>query len=413
MTVTPRSNFVLILILGALTTISPLAIDMYLAAFPQIATDLNSTVGKVALSLSSYFVGLSVGQLFYGPVLDRFGRKPPLHFGLLLFILASVGCLYSHTVEALIAFRFLQALGGCAAGVAATAMVRDFFPVKEGAKVFSMLMLILSVSPLLAPTAGSFISVHFGWHAVFIFLLLVVAAILAVTFFVLPEGHQPDSSISLRIVPILRGYAEIFRDPQFFTYALSGSLSFASLFAYVAGSPIIFMEVFHVSAQTYGGIFALLSVGFIGAGQVNILLSRRFRPESIYQAALCAQVAMAFFFLVGTAAGWFGLLTTIAMLFAYLSTLGFLYPNAAALALAPFSRNAGSASALLGFLQIGAGALASMGIGLLDARQTFPIVAIFATSSSAALLVFLFGKRRMPEGLEAVPSAEEIVAPLH
>src|ERR1700734_1259396 len=202
-----RNPYLIILILGALSTISPFAIDMYLPAFPEIASALNTSTAKISLSLASYFAGLAAGQLFYGPLLDRFGRKLPLYAGLILFIAASILCLCSRTVEWLIAMRFVQALGGCAAQVAAMAMVRDFFPVHETAKIISLLILILSVSPLLAPSAGVFVAVHLGWQWVFIVLSLFVVLMLAVSKWVLPEGHPPDRTISLRLVPILRNYA--------------------------------------------------------------------------------------------------------------------------------------------------------------------------------------------------------------
>ncbi|HEX7655205.1 MAG TPA: MFS transporter, partial [Verrucomicrobiae bacterium] len=158
----------IILILGALSTISPFAIDMYLPAFPGIADALGTTTAKISLSIASYFVGLAIGQVIYGPLLDRFGRKPPLYGGLILFIVASLMCLRVHTVEELIALRFLQAFGGCVAQVASMAMVRDFFPVQETAKILSLLILILGVSPLLAPSVGSFIALHASWHWVFV-----------------------------------------------------------------------------------------------------------------------------------------------------------------------------------------------------------------------------------------------------
>jgi multidrug resistance protein len=176
---TQRKNFLIILILGTLSTVSPFAIDMYLPAISQIAQDLSTTPAKVSMSISSYFIGLGAGQLFYRPMLDRFGRKPPLYVGLLLFILASIGCLESKSVDMLIAFRLLQALGGCVAQVDAIAMVRDFFPVEQSSRIISMLILILGVSPLLAPTVGSIIATTLGWH--WIFLLLAIIAALAVS----------------------------------------------------------------------------------------------------------------------------------------------------------------------------------------------------------------------------------------
>ena len=388
-----KNNFFIILILGALSTVTPFAIDMYLPAFPQIASDLGTTAPKVAFSLSSYLVGMAIGQIFYGPLLDRFGRKPPLYFGLLLFVAASIGCIFSGSVESFIVFRFLQALGGCAAQVAAVAMVRDFFPAEERTKVFSLLVLILGASPLLAPTVGSFVAVSFGWQWVFIILAAIVALLLAVVFSFLPEGHAPDESVSLKLKPILSNFAAILKEPQFYTYGLAGAFSFGCLLVYVAASPIIFMDGFKVDAQTFGGIFALLSIGVIGGSQVNLLLSRRFRSERIFQIALVSQCIVSVLFLAGTITGSLGLAATIILFFALLSSIGILSPNATALALAPFGKNAGSASALIGFLQIGIGALASSGVGLFNSGSNLPAVSILAGMGLLALLILTAGKR--------------------
>lgn len=388
-----KNNFFIILILGALSTVTPFAIDMYLPAFSQIAADLGTTAPKVAFSLSSYLVGMAVGQIFYGPLLDRFGRKPPLYFGLLLFVAASIGCIFSGSVESFIVFRFLQALGGCAAQVAAVAMVRDFFPAEERTKVFSLLVLILGASPLLAPTVGSFVAVSFGWQWVFIILAAIVALLLAIVFSFLPEGHQPDKTVSLKLKPILSNFAAILKEPQFYTYGLAGAFSFGCLLVYVAASPIIFMDGFKVDAQTFGGIFALLSIGVIGGSQVNLLLSRRFRSERIFQIALVSQCIVSVIFLAGTITGSLGLAATIILFFALLSCIGILSPNATALALAPFGKNAGSASALIGFLQIGIGALASSGVGLFNSGSSLPSISILAGMGLLALLILTAGKR--------------------
>src|SRR5450432_1543852 len=279
----------IILILGALSTISPFAIDMYLPAFPEIAAALHTSTVRISLSLASYFAGLAAGQLFYGPLLDRFGRKLPLYAGLILFIVASILCLCSRTVEWLIAMRFVQALGGCAAQVAAMAMVRDFFPAHETAKIISLLILILSVSPLLAPSTGVFVAVHLGWQWVFIVLSLFAALMMAVCRWRLPQGHKPDRTVSLRFMPIMRNYAIVLKEPQFITYALSCAFAFSGLLVYVASSPIIFMELFHVSAQQFGAIFAGLSVGFIGSNQINVFLLRKFSSEQIFRATLLVE----------------------------------------------------------------------------------------------------------------------------
>ena len=171
----PAAISLIILILGALSTVSPFSIDMYLPAFPQIAHDLGTTPAEISLSVSGYFIGLALGQLFYGPLLDRFGRKRPLYAGLSLFVVASLGCLTARSPGLFIAFRLLQALGGCVAQVGAIAMVRDFFPVEESAKILSLLFLVLSVSPLFAPTIGSFVATTVGWPWIFVILAAIRA----------------------------------------------------------------------------------------------------------------------------------------------------------------------------------------------------------------------------------------------
>ncbi len=390
-----HNRFLVIIILGALSTISPFAIDMYLPAFPEIAAALHSSTARVSLSLASYFAGLAAGQLFYGPLLDRFGRKLPLYAGLILFIAASLLCLGSRTVEWLIVFRFVQGLGGCGAQVAAMAMVRDFFPVKETAKIISLLILILSASPLLAPSVGVFVAVHLGWQWVFIVLAAFVVLMLFVCWWLLPQGHKPDASVSLRLGPILHNYATVMKEPQFITYALSGAFAFSGLLVYVASSPIIFMEVFHVSPQQFGAIFAGLSVGFIGSNQINVFLLRKFSSEQIFRATLLVECPVALLFLVGTLCGWFGLAATLVLLFISLSSLGLAYPNAAALSLVPFDHNIGSASAMLGFLQIGVSGLATASIGVFDSHTMMPVTLVLAATSWIGLGILLVGRRRI------------------
>lgn len=186
-----KKNFYLILILGLLTAIGPFSIDMYLPAFPDIAKGLHTTVAQVMLSLSSFFIGISAGQLLYGPLLERFGRKKPLYLGLFIYLVASVGCAMAASVNALIMLRLLQALGGCVGMVAARAMVRDLFEVKENAKIFSMLMLVVAVSPIIAPTLGGYVTALFGWRYVFVVLIVVALLILTGIHFLLPESKSP------------------------------------------------------------------------------------------------------------------------------------------------------------------------------------------------------------------------------
>ena len=389
---TRRTYFIYVLVLGLLTAIGPFSIDMYLPGFGDIASSLGTTTAMVTLSLSSFFIGVSLGQLLYGPLLDRYGRKKPLYGGLILYIVTTVLCMQARDIHVLIVLRFFQAVGCCGAQVASYAMVRDLFGAKESAKVFSLLLLVLGASPLIAPTAGGYIVSVWSWRIVFLVLLILGIIITVLTVVVLPESYQPDKQFSLKPLPILRNFMAVLRVRQFVIYVFVQAFAFAGLLAYVAGSPMLFMDYFHLDKRTYGWVFAFLAVAFIVLGQFNTLLLRRFRSEQIIRVALPSQVVVAVLFLVGTMANWYGLELTIFFLFAFLTCLGFTFPNATALALAPFSKNAGSASALLGFFQLGIGTLASVGVSLFSNGTPAPLVAVIASTTVIALVVLMLGQ---------------------
>jgi DHA1 family bicyclomycin/chloramphenicol resistance-like MFS transporter len=401
-----KTYFFLILILGSLTALGPFSIDMYLPGFPAIAKDLHTTAAKVSQSLSGFFVGISLGQLLYGPLLDRFGRKKPLFIGLVVYILASIGCAFTNDINGLILFRVVQAIGSCAATVASVAMVRDLFPVSESAKVFSLLLLVVGVSPMIAPTLGGYVTAEFGWHSVFLILAGMGVAILAATAFFLPDSYKPDKTMSLKPGPILRNFLSVIKEPQFYTYSITGAVAFSGLFAYVAGSPIVFMEVFHTDEKVYGWIFAFLSIGFIGSSQLNTFFLRRFTSEQVVNAALIGQTVIGFAFLGAALNGMLTLPVTILFIFLFLCCVGYTYPNAAALSLAPFSKNAGSASALMGAFQMGMGTIISIAISLFEAPSVIPMVAAMAFSASAALIILLFGRRFITEKVEVGENAD-------
>lgn len=403
---TSRTYFFLILILGSLTALGPFSIDMYLPGFPAIAKDLHTTASKVSLSLSGFFIGISAGQLLYGPLLDRFGRKKPLFIGLTVYILASLGCAVSTSIDMLIVMRFVQAIGSCAAAVASVAMVRDLFPVKDSAKVFSLLMLVVGASPMIAPTVGGYVTAAFGWQTVFLILTGMGVAILTATVLWLPDSFKPDTSLSLKPKPILLNFLSVIREPQFYTYSLTGAIAFSGLFAYVSGSPLVFMEVFHTDEKVYGWIFAFLSVGFIGSSQLNTLLLRKYKSEQIINTALIFQLLISFTLAFASFNGLLTLTPTIILLFFFLCCIGLINPNAAALSLAPFSKNAGSASALMGAIQMGMGALISVVISLFEEPSTFPMASAMAGSSLLALGVFLIGKRTISQQVEVEAGAE-------
>jgi DHA1 family bicyclomycin/chloramphenicol resistance-like MFS transporter len=349
----------------------------------------------VSYSLASFFIGVCIGQLLYGPLLDRYGRKKPLLSGLVLYIIASIGCMFSHSIELLIFFRFFQALGGCVGMVAPRAIIRDLFPVEENAKIFSLMILILGVSPIIAPTAGSYLITWFGWHSVFLVLTIICALVLASVVFWLPESKQPDPGYSLKPRPILTNFYEALKVPQFYTYAFTGAISSAGLFAYLAGSPFVFMKLFGTTEQQYGYIFAIIAAGLITCSQLNNRLLRKYTSEQISLVTLALQTFIGLLLVAGTALQWLNLYSTIVLMALFLSCQGFSFPNSSALSMAPFTRNAGVASALMGALQMGFGALAAALVGLSNATTAVPLTAIMAACTFIALMILLLGTRKI------------------
>ncbi len=390
-----QSKFYLILILGLMSAIGPLSIDMYLPAFPSIATGLKTSVATVTFSLSSFFIGISIGQLLYGPLLERFGRKIPLYFGLSLYAISSFACATAMSVETLILFRFFQALGGCVGMVASRAMVRDLFDVKDNAKVFSTLMLVIAVSPIIAPTLGGFITTYFGWRYIFIMLIIVIAAILAGTYFLLPNSKGPDKTYSLKPAAILSSFGSILKHPQFALFTLSGSIASAGLYAFISGSPFVFIEFFKVSQQHYGWFFGFVASGLIGSSQLNSVLLKKYSSEQIIKVALYFQSAVAIVLVSTALIGVSELYSTVILVFLFLCCQGFIFPNASALSMAPFGHNAGSASALMGFIQMSIGALMSAMVSILHNQTSLPMTGVMAFCSVSASLMYTLNKHKI------------------
>ncbi len=400
------NKLTVIVLLGLLTAIGPLSIDMYLPAFPSIAKNLHSTVSEVTLSLSSFFLGISGGQLIYGPLLERFGRKKPLYGGMSLYFLASIGCAFAGSVQMLILFRLFQALGGCVGLVAARAMVRDLFEVKEIAKIFSMLMLVVSVSPIIAPTLGGYITSLLGWRYVFAVLIVVVLIILLGTYFFLPESKAPDANFSLKPIPIIKNFLAVIHFPQFLTYTLTGAISYAGLYAYIGGSPFVFMELFKVGNTQFGWIFAVIAMGLIGASQVNNLALRNYSSEQVIRIASGIQCVIGVLLCLLTFLGWSNLFITILLIFIFLSCQGFIFPNATALALAPIEYNVGSASALIGAIQMTVGAIASAIVSLLQNHTALPMSGVMTCCAILAFSILTWGKQFVAKRIRQPDLAE-------
>lgn len=382
----PHSLLRLTLILGALSAFTPLAVDMYLPGLPALERALDTDAGKVQLTLSIFFLGLAIGQLFYGPLSDRFGRRGPLLAGNLLYVAASIACALAPNVDSLIAARFLQAFGSCAGMVIARAMVRDLFDPREGARVMSLLMLVMGVAPILAPLLGGYVLVWFGWPAIFWFLAAFGTAAMLAARLWLPETHaRAAAAPRLTIGSALRSYAELLRQRRFMGYTLASGLGMGGLFAYIAGSPFIFIDLFGVPAQSFGWVFGINAFGIIGMSQVNRALLRRFTLDEVLIVAVCVMAASGLLLLAAAAFSLGGMFGIWLPLFAYVASLGAVLPNAAANALAGEAHRAGTASALMGMLQFVLGAVTSGLVGALHSGSALPMAAIVCVSGLGGL----------------------------
>jgi DHA1 family bicyclomycin/chloramphenicol resistance-like MFS transporter len=388
-----RERFYTIFTLGLLSAMGAFSIDMYLPGFPDIARDLHTTIAHITLSITSFFIGISVGQMIYGPLLDKFGRKKPLYIGLAVYLVTSLACAYAPTANALIGIRFLQALGSCAGMVASRALVRDIFPVSENAKVFSLLMLVLAISPIVAPTLGGYMTALFGWQSIFYILTGLAAVTLVLVYFKLPDGRPANLSLSLLPRPIINGFWEVAKVPQFYTYAFAGAIASSGLYAYIAGSPFVFMDLYQVSEKQYGWIFAFVAMGLIGASQVNTILLRKYSSEQIIRVTLFCQSLAGLALVLGTWFHFLGLFSTIFLIWIFLSTQGFAFPNSSALCLAPFSKNAGTASALMGAIQLGLGAISTALVSVFNNGTPMPMAAVMCVCATGSVVVLLIGRR--------------------
>ncbi|MFD2555763.1 multidrug effflux MFS transporter [Sphingobacterium tabacisoli] len=393
-----KNKTLILLILGLLSAIGPFSIDMYLPAFETISKDFDTSIDKVQLSLTAFFIGIAVGQIIYGPLLDRFGRKKPLIIGLFIYISTSILCVFTRDIESLIILRFLQALGSCAGMVASRAMVQDYYEPREAARTFSLLMLVVAISPILAPSAGAFLMEYLDWHYIFITLATLGVLIIIGTIFFLPESYKGNPDFSLLPPAIIRQYWSVFINRTFISYCLIGSIAAAGLYAYLAGSSFIIQELYGLSKKEYGLVFAFVASALILATQLNRQLLKRWSMSEISRIANIGQALVGIAMLVSVWTHSLNLQLLIALVFGYLLCQGFIFPNTSAMALSPFKRTAGSASALLGCLQMGLGAVSSGIVSFFHNGTETPMLLVMCSCACIALLIHLF----------AVPSKEEM-----
>lgn len=384
---------IVLLVLGALTAFGPMSIDMYLPAFPAIAQAMSATPGQVAMTLPAFFIGLAAGQLVYGPLADRFGRKSPLVVGVIIYLVASIGCAVAPNIESLIGWRFLQALGACSGMVVSRAMVRDLFDATASARVFSMLILVMGLAPILAPLAGSGVLAFTGWRAIFWALTLFGALCLLGVHQALPETLKPEARVRLPIKAIMSVYAEQLRHRRFIGFALTGGFSSAAMFAYIAGSPFVLISLHHVPESQYSLLFGMNAAGLVAASQLNARFVGRLGPAVLLSRALTVAAVMAGWLVLAATTGWGGLPGLLVPLFGFVATLGFVGPNATALALGSQHRNLGQASALLGTVQFALATASGALIGLWQDGTARPMGWLVAISALASLALFRLARR--------------------
>jgi DHA1 family bicyclomycin/chloramphenicol resistance-like MFS transporter len=374
------------IILGALTAMGPLAIDMYLPSFPTIAREFGSTTAAVEATAAAYFTGMAVGQSLYGPISDRLGRKLPLYAGLVLFVAASIGCAFAPSVPALLTLRFVQALGGCAQIVIARAMVRDLFDERDSMRVLSLLILVMGVAPILAPLLGGQLLVTFGWRSVFWVLAGYALACMAAVSALVPETLAAPHRRRDSLMAVGRIYGRLLRDRSFMAQALSGSLTIAGMFAYIAGSATIFIQLFRVPADRFGLFFGTNAIGLIAASQINGRLAARMPAHTILAKVFPVTAVAALVLLADALTGFGGFAGILVPLFVCVASVGFVVPNTTVLAMAPHGQVAGSASALLGTLQFAVGAVAAFAVSTLNNGTAVPLGAVIACCAVGAFL---------------------------
>ena len=385
-------NFRTILILGALSAFGPLAIDFYLPAFPAMALAFGTDEQHVQLTLAAYFLGLSLGQLAYGPISDRFGRRLPLLSGVALFTLASLACAYAPSLEWLIGARFVQALGGCAGMVISRAVVADKCDAVGSAKVFSQLMLVMGLAPILAPMLGGLLVNTTGWQSIFLVLTGFSAAAGLAVALGLPESmpaHVPRQPLS----GALRQYARLVKDSVYLGHALTGGIAIAGMFAYIAGSPFVFIKLYGVPAEHFGWLFGTNAAGFILVAQVNARLLAKRGPAFLLVRAVWVYFLAGLTLLAVSAMRPDALWPLLVPLFICIASLGCIIPNASACAMNGQGARAGSASAMLGCLQFSIAAGAAALVGVLHDGSAVPMAMVISLCGLLVVSVALLTRR--------------------
>jgi MFS transporter, DHA1 family, multidrug resistance protein len=375
------------IILGLLSAMGPFAIDMYLPALPIIANELNASTSAVQLSLMSFFAAVALCQVAYGPISDMVGRRPPLFFGAALFVVASIGCALSPSIEVLVAFRFLQGLGACAAMVIPRAIVRDLHTGVRATRLMSLIMLVFSVSPILAPLSGSLLAELANWRFIFWAVAAIGGLGIFLVRFALPETRPAEKRVRGSLGSVFASYGQLFRDPHFVGLAFIGGFGLSSFFTYIAGSSFVFIDHYGLTPMQYSVIFAANAIAFIGVSQLNAVIGARIGLRRMVRGALTVFMALTLTLMAYFASGGESMLVLLAFIFLAFGSLGLVVPSAMVLALENYGKSAGTASALAGTLQFATGAGAVALLSLFAKGAVLPMVSVIAICATAAFVI--------------------------
>lgn len=381
----------LTLILSTMTAFGPFATDMYLASFPGMATDLGTTLARVQLTLSIFFVGLAVGQLIYGPLVDRYGRRKPLLMGVAIFTLASIGCVFAPNVDTLIALRLIQSIGGCSGIVIGRAIIRDLYSEGEGARVLSLMMAVQSFGPIAAPLLGGLILLVADWRVLFVVLSAMGLLCFTLVLRWLPETLPPEKRTNLALSTVFITFGRVLLRREFIVPAMAGSVALSCMFAFITGSPYVFMELHGVNEQQYGLLFGVVACGILINAQVNRVLLRHFSPRQILPWALRFNVlaGLVLFAVANHATLW----VLMMPLWLCIATVPMIAANSAAICMSASGREVGSASSMYGLMQFGFASVASAMVSHLHDGTTHPMAIVILSAGILGNLVYLLRKR--------------------
>jgi len=389
-----RNKLTLVVLLGMLAGLGPLSIDMYLPALPIITSELNATPSLTQLSITACLIGIASGQLFLGPYSDRHGRRIPLIISLTVYIIVSIFCVFSPSIEVFVALRFLQGAAGSAGVVLSRAMVRDLYSGTELTKFFALLMLVNGAAPILAPVAGGLLMKVTSWRGIFLTLSILSALMLLAVIFKLKETLPKERRSTGGMKEIFSTYLQLLVDRTFIGYALTQAFVMAAMFAYIAGSPFVLQNIFHVSPQLYGLIFAINGIGIILASQITGRLAGRIAEASMLKFGLflAASAGTSLLIAVITNAGLFAILIP---LFFVVASVGIVNTTSFSLAMEKQGKQAGSAAALLGVLSFVGGAIFSPLVGIAGGHTALPMGILVAFGDLSALIVYFLLVRPM------------------